>query len=569
MPPGIQQKIDINTALNIGKLIDSFEKLEKDMNFFIDPGIWCCYTCATSNANNEGNGKSFVYWHEQNEDEAYDSKEMILTYGISNDKRKKDDKNRFNDWTDVGGKINKILIDDGFKTIWGGDADSAIVVKLDIELNNPKKSQVLVLGLKIKVNEKTRLRYQHLIVESDKEFVYIYFDMVDGESVQNVVSRSFIDENDISEYLILYGQDSKNLKSNNDWFTYGGGLHTSSDLLYENFENQVLGEYNKLCDIGFGLIDENAESSFQFFSEAILINPNLGNAYYGRAICNLNQGKEYEAINDLNQVLKITPDNLEALSIRADLFLEINEPQKAINDFNSILSLEPNNYEAIYLRGLTFENLEKYQKAISDFETLLKIDPKNIKYLSGKLRSLYEIEEYEQTYEIANLIINLDQSHSEALIYRSRSNSELEQNPKEIISDCNKVLDINSSKNDCFMAKLLLPIALSKIGQFDESIRQIKNLVNKNELIEKSIMEALSFSIYGLVYLEMKEYEKVIEYCDKFFELNLLESDQNLYAETFLLRGKAKKALSNFEAAKEDFKKSADLGNEEAAKLLK
>ena len=167
------------------------------------------------------------------------------------------------------------------------------------------------------------------------------------------------------------------------------------------------------------------------------------------------------------------------------------------------------------------------------------------------------------------MIINLDQSHSEALIYRSRSNSELEQNPKEIISDCNKVLDINSSKNDCFLAKLLLPIALSKIGQFDESIRQIKNLVNKNELIEKSIMEALSFSIYGLVYLEMKEYEKVIEYCDKFFELNLLESDQNLYAETFLLRGKAKKALSNFEAAKEDFKKSADLGNEEAAKLLK
>ena len=50
MPPGIHQKIDINTTLNIGKLINSFEKMEKDMNFHIDPGIWCCYPCATSNA---------------------------------------------------------------------------------------------------------------------------------------------------------------------------------------------------------------------------------------------------------------------------------------------------------------------------------------------------------------------------------------------------------------------------------------------------------------------------------------------------------------------------------------
>ena len=147
MPPGIHQKIDINTTLNIGKLINSFEKMEKDMNFHIDPGIWCCYTCATSNANKEGDGKKFVYWQEQNEDEAYDSKEMLLTYGISNDKRKKDDQNKFNEWTEVGRKINKSLIDDGFKTVWGGDADSGVVVKLDIDLNNPKKSQVLVLSL--------------------------------------------------------------------------------------------------------------------------------------------------------------------------------------------------------------------------------------------------------------------------------------------------------------------------------------------------------------------------------------------------------------------------------------
>ena len=569
MAPGIKQKININTVLNIEKLIDSFEKLENDMNFFIDPGIWCCYRCATSNANKEGNGKKYVYWHEQNEDDAYDSKEMYLSYGISNDKRNQNDKKKFNDWSAVGEIINKLLINDGFKTTWGGDADSGITVKLDIDLNNPQKSKILVLGLKIKVDEKTRLRYQHFIEESDKESVFMYFDMFNGESVQDVVSRSFIDENDIEEYLIMHGQDSKNLKSNNYWYTYGGGLHISSELLYENCEDQVLGEYNKFCDLGFGLIEESLESSFQFFTEAIINKPNLERAYYGRAVCNLNKGNKNEAINDLDQVLKIKPDDLSALSLRADLFLEINELQKAINDFNSVIKFEPNNYEAIYLRGLAFENLEKYQKAIYDFETILKIDPKNIKYLSGKLRSLYEIEEYEQTYEIANLIINLDQSHSEALIYRSRSNSELEQNPKEIISDCNKVLDINSSKNDCFIAKMLLPIALSKIGQFDESIRQIKSLVNKNELIEKSIMEALSFSIYGLVYLEMKEYEKVIEYCDKFFELNLLESDQNLYAETFLLRGKAKKALSKLEAAKEDFKKSVDLGNAEAAKLLK
>ena len=116
---------------------------------------------------------------------------------------------------------------------------------------------------------------------------------------------------------------------------------------------------------------------------------------------------------------------------------------------------------------------------------------------------------------------------------------------------------------------MLLPVALSKVGQFEESFLQIRNLVKNNTLLDQSIVEAFSYSIYGFVYLEMKEYEKVIENCNKFLELNLLESEKYLYGEIFLLRGKAKNALSYKEEAKDDFKKSAELGNEEAAKSIK
>lgn len=80
-------------------------------------------------------------------------------------------------------------------------------------------------------------------------------------------------------------------------------------------------------------------------------------------------------LNIYDQILEMDPRNAEALTYKADVALEMDEPQWAINLCNQALLLEPENKHAFYqmagayaLLNLPTEALFNLEKALSDVE---------------------------------------------------------------------------------------------------------------------------------------------------------------------------------------------------------
>ncbi len=128
MPVSPKTPLSLLASVNLQYLREACAQLEEDEDFFVDTGSWCCRTCATANAKEEGVGQSFVFWHEQNEDglHEYPSFEMPLCYGVA--KKNASDQ----EIADTAKTIISVLEEFDFKCDWkDGDIDSPIIVHLD------------------------------------------------------------------------------------------------------------------------------------------------------------------------------------------------------------------------------------------------------------------------------------------------------------------------------------------------------------------------------------------------------------------------------------------------------
>ena len=128
MPVSPLTPLSLTAQVNVNRLEDAFRELERQHGFYIDPGTWCCRTCAGNDAWEEGPGQPFVFWHEQNEDglHKYPNQPMPLCYGIAKEDAKEEE------IVEVAKKILSVLEQHELPCHWDNqDIDKAIFVRLD------------------------------------------------------------------------------------------------------------------------------------------------------------------------------------------------------------------------------------------------------------------------------------------------------------------------------------------------------------------------------------------------------------------------------------------------------
>jgi tetratricopeptide (TPR) repeat protein len=133
------------------------------------------------------------------------------------------------------------------------------------------------------------------------------------------------------------------------------------------------------------------ETAVAAFSEAIIMDPNMAEAYRwrGRALflganqavgngAFAEQTHAYDrAITDLTQAIRLDPDNVEAYFYRGGAYFPKEDYNKGIADFTQAIRLDPDYAKAYYARGLVYAIKEEYGRAIADLETVLKLEPDN------------------------------------------------------------------------------------------------------------------------------------------------------------------------------------------------
>src|SRR5437588_7333411 len=115
---------------------------------------------------------------------------------------------------------------------------------------------------------------------------------------------------------------------------------------------------------------------------------NLAIAYQQRAFSYANDQRFQDALNDLNESIKINPRDARAYEQRAAIEMKINDYDKALTDYGEAIKTNPGEIKYHLYRGYIYELRGDLQNAMTETEAALKISSKNKEALERKQRLL-------------------------------------------------------------------------------------------------------------------------------------------------------------------------------------
>ena len=94
----------------------------------------------------------------------------------------------------------------------------------------------------------------------------------------------------------------------------------------------------------------------------------------------------------LTPVYAQTSDYIETKLQIAKNFLSDKQYENALNELNKILEIDPDNVLALNEKGDIRLIQGKYVKALQNYEKILKLESRNLDALNGQATSLYHLE---------------------------------------------------------------------------------------------------------------------------------------------------------------------------------
>jgi tetratricopeptide (TPR) repeat protein len=113
---------------------------------------------------------------------------------------------------------------------------------------------------------------------------------------------------------------------------------------------------------------------------------NLASVLQKRAMAYVAQQNFPMALEDLNEALKIMPNDATAHERRAYVEMQVRDYDKALADYSDAIKERPNEVRYLLTRSYIFELKGDFKNSMADTEKVLRIDKKNAEALGRKAR---------------------------------------------------------------------------------------------------------------------------------------------------------------------------------------
>jgi hypothetical protein len=157
----------------------------------------------------------------------------------------------------------------------------------------------------------------------------------------------------------------------------------------------------------------STESAFTTFVEKIHNGTGLSEARLGYAE-DLHFAKEYTiSLSIIDLLLRDKPDNIEALALKADIYVHLERYEEAIIVAEQVLTAEPEHVEALEAMADSYEGLKQWQKVIYWADKIISLPPELTEWkrdyaLSAKANALIELG---KRPEAENIIEHFEQGN--------------------------------------------------------------------------------------------------------------------------------------------------------------
>lgn len=237
------------------------------------------------------------------------------------------------------------------------------------------------------------------------------------------------------------------------------------------------------------------DNAIEAYSNAISLNQNLAEAFYGRALAwyaerlkgeigpedydvsdpweardriikklRKSYAKAIErALEDLTKAIKIDPNFAAAYADRGAIKEEKGDYKGALNDFNKAIELNQRIARAYYNRGNLWQRKNELESAIVDYDKAIEIDPRHSKAYNNRGMARHIKRDFRGAIKDFDNAIAL--TPEDPYPYANRGNSRVELGENEAaLADFNKAISLDPKLADAYASRGLLLLRLGKDG---------------------------------------------------------------------------------------------------------
>ena len=189
----------------------------------------------------------------------------------------------------------------------------------------------------------------------------------------------------------------------------------------------------------------------EVYEEQLKENPTDYHIWLSRANEYYRNSEYMRALNDIDEAIKYVPakekeDRIMALMLRANIYIQTDRPAQALEDLNTVLALDPQNYVAIYQRANINYQAADYSAAKEDYQKLMRMNSRSNEAFIGLARIAVKEDNLGMANEYLEKAVANDPSNSDLYVRRATVRRDM-GNHNGAVEDLILALAVDSRNN--------------------------------------------------------------------------------------------------------------------------
>ena len=250
--------------------------------------------------------------------------------------------------------------------------------------------------------------------------------------------------------------------------------------------------------------NEKIEEALEYFNKDIQENPENGYSYSWIAMLRAYEEEYGRALTAADMAIKLLPKKdaeyvAFAYSVRADVYLNIEDTIKAISDLSTAIKIRPDDNDLYEKRAQIYYEQRKFDLADADYRKMIELKPGETMGYMGLGRNANAQKRWDDAIKQFDYVTKLASDYSSGYSFRAESYIGKEK-WAEATDDIVKALSLDWDIKALYLANTLKEPAFTM-------------LVSKIKVQSaKSPYEASWPYVIGTMYEQSKQYSKAIEY---------------------------------------------------------
>ena len=212
----------------------------------------------------------------------------------------------------------------------------------------------------------------------------------------------------------------------------------------------------------------------------------------------LRKDEPEKRLADLNEAVRILPDDAAVLRTRALFLTDTGKHKEALEDLNKAIKLEPEHGPTYEAKGLLLARMKKFHQALVTLDRAHKLNPKSVLPLLQKARVHVAQKKPLAAVDDLNQARELEPSNPTVLLLRAGVYQEMGKKEKAL-ADVDEALVIRPGLPAAMRFRAML---LANTGNMDDAIAELEKL---HELQPKDTLSQLQLAMFYMAEKKLDE----------------------------------------------------------------